>query len=329
MTKLVLCFWLLVIVLLLVSLWTEAAILKLFGEDSWGTLGGAYGSMWVVPVWPISVVSFLFLIFLIVWMRKKEEHQSHPLMFTAFWFVSLFALVLWCWSKNMIWTYGGETFSVNWAVYIIPVLVGVTLLILLVDVLSRGWLLKQVGFFLSWGYPTIGKSLRSLSDWYDEAKAVHLAEEIGQKAGLPANVLLEKHPFARWMIAEITLNYENNVYAMAYWGAAILIVLIGFRGVKIIPKDQPTLVLVGLWLEMTVLFLLGMVLFYKPEETRERARQQREIRDEQLQNLKEEIMKELKEERLQDLKNEIIVELKERVNDDIAQVVETSFKKRG
>jgi len=49
-----------------------------------------------------------------------------------------------------------------------------------------------------------------------------------------------KHFFGQWMIGDIIPNYENNVYALTYVGAAILIFIIGLRGIKFIPREEPT-----------------------------------------------------------------------------------------
>jgi hypothetical protein len=319
MNKLLLSFWLILVILLLLSLWTEAAVWRIFGEDSWKVLGGEYWTIWGIPVRLIYVASFVFLIFLIQKMRKKEQ-SPHPLTFTVFWFALLFVISLWFWNVRATWTVGEDTFKVNWAVYIIPFLLVANLLMLLVDIFRRGKLLKGIGEFLSWGYPQFSKSLELLVDWYDNEKAQVLAKNFEARAKIPHKVLLEKHPFARWMISEITWNYENNVQAMAYWGAAILIVLIGFRGVKIIPKDEPTLVLVGLWLELSLLFLLGIVLFFKPEELGASAPPiHGELSEKQLKTLKEELKQDIeielkqKEKLLEGLSGEVLKEYRQKL----------------
>jgi hypothetical protein len=276
MNKLLLSFWLILVILLLLSLWTEAGMWRLFGEASLKD----YSNNWVTPARLIYVVGFLILIILIAMMHNKEK-STHPVMFFSFLLTSAFALCLWFWNMKMVWTTGaGDRFDLNSTVYIIPGFLAALVLVLAKDIVfarrrSKWWWLRKggvlwgLGQVLSWGYPSFGSSLQKLSAWYDDDQARRLEDRYVEATGLPKEVLADKHPFGKWMIAEITLNYENNVYAMAYWGAAILILLIGLRGIKIIPKEQPTLVVVGLCIELTMLFMLGMVIFYKPEERKE------------------------------------------------------------
>ena len=55
---------------------------------------------------------------------------------------------------------------------------------------------------------------------------------------------------------------------MAYGGAAFLIVAIGIRGLKFIPPQKPSFILLAIFLEFTMLLLLAITLFYTEEEER-------------------------------------------------------------
>ncbi|MBL0333175.1 MAG: hypothetical protein IPP65_10185 [Chlorobi bacterium] len=63
-------------------------------------------------------------------------------------------------------------------------------------------------------------------------------------------------------------KYANQVQGFAYGGAAILIVIIGIRGLKFIPGTQPSILLAAITLEFSLLSLLAITLFYTEEEER-------------------------------------------------------------
>ena len=71
-----------------------------------------------------------------------------------------------------------------------------------------------------------------------------------------------------YMSHHFTEKYSNNVTGLAYGGAAILIVIIGVRGLKFIPPTKPSLILAAISLEGTMLALLAFVLLYTEEEER-------------------------------------------------------------
>jgi hypothetical protein len=70
------------------------------------------------------------------------------------------------------------------------------------------------------------------------------------------------------MSHHFTEKYSNNVTGLAYGGAAILIVIIGIRGLKFIPATRPSLILAAISLEGMLLALLAFVLLYTEEEER-------------------------------------------------------------
>jgi len=52
-----------------------------------------------------------------------------------------------------------------------------------------------------------------------------------------------------YMSHHFTESYANTVTGLAYFGAAILIIIIGIRGLKFIPATRPSLILGAIFLE--------------------------------------------------------------------------------
>lgn len=71
-----------------------------------------------------------------------------------------------------------------------------------------------------------------------------------------------------YMSHHFTEKYSNSTTGLAYGGAAILIVIIGIRGLKFIPATRPSLILAAISLEGAMLGLLAFVLMYTEEEER-------------------------------------------------------------
>jgi hypothetical protein len=63
-------------------------------------------------------------------------------------------------------------------------------------------------------------------------------------------------------------KYQNVVTGMAYGGAAFLIVAIGIRGLKFIPADKPSIILLAITLEFAMLALMATSLVYTEGEER-------------------------------------------------------------
>lgn len=62
-------------------------------------------------------------------------------------------------------------------------------------------------------------------------------------------------------------KYSNSILGMVYVGAAVLIVIIGLRGLKFIPATEPSLVFFALGLEFSLLITYAITLMYaKPED---------------------------------------------------------------
>jgi len=161
-------------------------------------------------------------------------------------------------------TLGSHGYILHWTIWIIPVFLVLNLLLLFLDLVFKGSLLsKIIGRFFTWAVPSFGLALEQLGRWYENPETKK--SEYSHKFEFPEDFDL-RHAFANWMAFDINPRYENNVQAMTYIGAAILIGLIGLRGINFIQKNEPTLILIGLELEFTLLLLLGFVLFFKPEE---------------------------------------------------------------
>ena len=71
-----------------------------------------------------------------------------------------------------------------------------------------------------------------------------------------------------YMAHHFTERYANNVTGFAYGGAAILIIVVGIRGLKFIPAARPSVMLFAILLEFTLLALMAVSLFYTEEEER-------------------------------------------------------------
>jgi len=59
-----------------------------------------------------------------------------------------------------------------------------------------------------------------------------------------------------------TDKYSNVVLGLVYIGAAVLIIIIGMRGLKFIPSTQPSLVFFALGLEFSVLLTYAFTVIY-------------------------------------------------------------------
>lgn len=76
--------------------------------------------------------------------------------------------------------------------------------------------------------------------------------------------------YGAYMVNWAIKKYENNVLAAVYWGAALLVVLIGLRAVGTGFIELPAPVLVaGLLIECSMIFSLGWFMWFKPEENSE------------------------------------------------------------
>ncbi|MCX6153399.1 MAG: hypothetical protein NT007_04485 [Candidatus Kapabacteria bacterium] len=63
-----------------------------------------------------------------------------------------------------------------------------------------------------------------------------------------------------------TSKYSNIVLGLVYVGAAVLIIIVGLRGLKFIPPTHPTAVLLALGLEFTLLIIYAVTLMFARSE---------------------------------------------------------------
>ena len=63
-----------------------------------------------------------------------------------------------------------------------------------------------------------------------------------------------------------TIKYSNAVLGFVYIGAAVLIIIIGLRGLKFIPPTEPSLILFALGLEFSLLIMYALTLMYTRQE---------------------------------------------------------------
>ncbi|GAB5465927.1 MAG: hypothetical protein Kapaf2KO_13630 [Candidatus Kapaibacteriales bacterium] len=71
-----------------------------------------------------------------------------------------------------------------------------------------------------------------------------------------------------YMAHHFSEKYSNNVTGAAYIGAAVLIIAVGIRGLKFIPATKPSAILGAIFLEFSLLSLMGVTLLYTEEEER-------------------------------------------------------------
>lgn len=69
-----------------------------------------------------------------------------------------------------------------------------------------------------------------------------------------------------YMRFHFTQKYSNTVLGFVYMGAAVLIIIIGLRGLKFIPPTQPSLVLFALGLEFSLLIIYAITLMYSKQD---------------------------------------------------------------
>jgi len=92
-----------------------------------------------------------------------------------------------------------------------------------------------------------------------------------------------KTAFGRYMVYTFIPNYANNIQGLVYMGAALLIIIVGLKGlgtaaykIPIVPpflldhatqKVSSTWVMIALFLEFTLLMILAVVTFFTPEDS--------------------------------------------------------------
>lgn len=97
---------------------------------------------------------------------------------------------------------------------------------------------------------------------------VNEIEDVRQARAWKRNRLFVTKGLRLYMTRHFAEKYSNNVQGFAYGGAALLIVVIGIRGLKFIPPTEPSILLTAITLEFSMLVLLAVTLFYTEEEQR-------------------------------------------------------------
>ncbi|GAB1429256.1 hypothetical protein MASR2M18_00860 [Ignavibacteria bacterium] len=69
-----------------------------------------------------------------------------------------------------------------------------------------------------------------------------------------------------YMRQYFTVQYSNAVLGLVYIGAALLIIIIGIRGLKFIPPSEPSVILFALGLEFILLVTYAVMLLYSKQE---------------------------------------------------------------
>ena len=64
----------------------------------------------------------------------------------------------------------------------------------------------------------------------------------------------------------VTKKYSNFILGLVYFGAAILIIIIGLRGLKFIPAQEPSLVFFSLGLEFCLLVTYAITLMFGKDD---------------------------------------------------------------
>lgn len=100
---------------------------------------------------------------------------------------------------------------------------------------------------------------------FDELKALKKAI-IWRDANILKQILSINDGITMYMRFYFTVKYSNAVLGFVYMGAAVLIIIIGLRGLKFIPPTQPSLIFFSLGLEFSLLIVYAFTLMYGKQE---------------------------------------------------------------
>lgn len=100
---------------------------------------------------------------------------------------------------------------------------------------------------------------------FDDLKVLNKAI-IWMNSGFFYRLLHVNDGIRMYMRFYFTVRYSNTVLGFVYIGAAVLIIIIGLRGLKFIPPTQPSLVLFALGLEFSLLIFYATTLIYSKQE---------------------------------------------------------------
>lgn len=136
---------------------------------------------------------------------------------------------------------------------------------------------KEEEFFAT---DIMAASIRDLNEMADELKIPIEDLRILKKALVWQNsnsfvrFMKIKDAIRMYMRMYFTIKHSNTVLGMVYIGAAVLIVIIGLRGLKLVPSTQPSIILFALSLEFCFLIIYAITVIYSKEEIEEDSQQQ-------------------------------------------------------
>lgn len=114
-----------------------------------------------------------------------------------------------------------------------------------------------------------------LKDIHDYEKSWRMSTEdiisirsalIWQNTNFPLNIGSFFKAIIFFMRFYITTKYSNFILGQVYFGAAVLIIIIGLRGLKFIPAQEPSLVFFSLGLEFCLLVTYAITLMFGRDE---------------------------------------------------------------
>lgn len=113
------------------------------------------------------------------------------------------------------------------------------------------------------------RRLHDLGDIYGlpftDLELLQKALQWKESSGL--NRMLRTHDAIKFYMREyFTDRYSNTILGLVYMGAAVLIIVIGIRGLKFLPSTDPSVVLSALGLEFMLLVTYAAVLMYGRSE---------------------------------------------------------------
>lgn len=87
-----------------------------------------------------------------------------------------------------------------------------------------------------------------------------------QKGDFTGNIKWFYSALKFYMKFYVTKKYANFILGLVYFGAAVLIIIIGLRGLKFIPAQEPSLVFFSLGLEFCLLVTYAVTLMFGKDE---------------------------------------------------------------
>jgi hypothetical protein len=107
-----------------------------------------------------------------------------------------------------------------------------------------------------------------LGEHFEDLEAMQSALH-WRNSALLMKIRYYSHAMRVYLRNHFTIRYENLVMASIYFGAAILIIVIGLRGLQFIPKNSPSLVLLAIFLEFILLIFYSVTLIFTKHDNRQ------------------------------------------------------------